>query len=491
MSSGSGGAAAAEPVGTELLLRGGVRKITLPGGSEPGEPILPFSRVVASYVLYAVPPEELAGKPSAAGDSSFNKSAGDRDDADSDDTETDASSPAKIHTPSSSMTKGAQHIQDLESKRAGADTGITFIVGAGDNMSTIVPGLEIALLTMRTGDRARVVVPSVKGFEGHHVGPLIHGDVLLVYDITIKDVKHEVDLTATKDRSVTKYVVVASKKPVHLVYESTVKAKIFDVHPITEKPLPAVETHVEIGVTHDEHIDLALLSMGEGELAEIAYRTPQGPRKLMIQLLSATNPPAVESFSNEAALEQASQRKERGNVLLKEKQYVKALQAYQHGLRFLKNDRFPGPHGSDLAAQRDNLHAVLCGNASQVCIDAGWHDDAVAFATKAIDLDPSKTKFYFRRAKALKLLGRFEAARADLATAQKCASEASSPMDEQIVSAEFTDLDECEKRAAEAAALAASGEHAGGAAGGRSAGSGGHGGGTRLQDLKAILQNLL
>lgn len=117
-------------------------------------------------------------------------------------------------------------------------------------------------------------------------------------------------------------------------------------------------------------------------------------------------------------LDTATKLKEEGNTFFKNGDLVRASRAYKKGVSILKplhkddNDNF----------EVKSLMVTLSNNLSMVCLKQGKPKLSLDVASKAIEVDDTNMKAYYRRAMAHKKLGNFKEAKKDLKEAVKCDS---------------------------------------------------------------------
>lgn len=107
--------------------------------------------------------------------------------------------------------------------------------------------------------------------------------------------------------------------------------------------------------------------------------------------------------------------KAKGNALFRAKKFKYAQARYTHLVRLLDatRDVDSEEQGAAVAA----LKAAACSNLALVCINTGQPHDAVRWASRALELEPTNAKALFRRGKALTAAGDYDEAEDDLRAA--------------------------------------------------------------------------
>jgi tetratricopeptide (TPR) repeat protein len=117
-------------------------------------------------------------------------------------------------------------------------------------------------------------------------------------------------------------------------------------------------------------------------------------------------------------LSKATTLKEEGNEFFKNGDLVRASRAYKKGVSILKPIHKENSDDFEVKA----LIVTLSNNLSMVCLKQGKPKLSLDVATKAIEVDDTNMKAYYRRAMAHKKLGNFKEAKSDLKEAVKCDS---------------------------------------------------------------------
>jgi len=111
----------------------------------------------------------------------------------------------------------------------------------------------------------------------------------------------------------------------------------------------------------------------------------------------------------------ATTLKEQGNAFFKDGDLVRASRSYKKGVSILKPINKENT-GDD---QVKSLIVTLSNNLSMVCLKQGKPKLSMDVAAKAIEIDESNAKAYYRRAMAHKKLGNFKEAKRDLKASVK------------------------------------------------------------------------
>jgi tetratricopeptide (TPR) repeat protein len=144
----------------------------------------------------------------------------------------------------------------------------------------------------------------------------------------------------------------------------------------------------------------------------------------------------------------ATSLKEEGNEFFKNGDLIRASRAYKKGVSILK----PINKENTGDAQVKSLIVTLSNNLSMLCLQQGKPKLSLDVATKAIQVDDTNCKAYYRRAMAYKKLGMFKEAKKDLKDAYKCDPDNKTVKKELHALVKYmTDTAKREKAAAEAA----------------------------------------
>lgn len=168
--------------------------------------------------------------------------------------------------------------------------------------------------------------------------------------------------------------------------------------------------------------DIGFASMLQGEHAILKctadYAYGQNPRPGGVikpgdtllfdcELISfADKPRELWQMSSAEKVQEATNKKELGNKLFAQKQFLEAAAVYAEGAAFLADD-----------AEGDGKDTALAChlNTAQAFLSAQKYTDALNAAQKALKLDSKSVKALFRRAVARRHTGQYDEAQADLA----------------------------------------------------------------------------
>jgi len=115
----------------------------------------------------------------------------------------------------------------------------------------------------------------------------------------------------------------------------------------------------------------------------------------------------------------AEERKEQGNGLLKQEHHAEAITRYVQALAFL--NEIYATDDPDVKAKKDAIGLSCHLNIAAAAIKIGLHQKAVDNSDKAIEIQPTSAKAYFRKGQALSLKEEFPGARKALERALELA----------------------------------------------------------------------
>eukprot|EP00747_Dinoflagellata_sp_TGD_P178582 gnl/TRDRNA2_/TRDRNA2_27766_c0_seq1.p1 gnl/TRDRNA2_/TRDRNA2_27766_c0~~gnl/TRDRNA2_/TRDRNA2_27766_c0_seq1.p1 ORF type:complete len:183 (+),score=42.49 gnl/TRDRNA2_/TRDRNA2_27766_c0_seq1:115-663(+) len=119
-------------------------------------------------------------------------------------------------------------------------------------------------------------------------------------------------------------------------------------------------------------------------------------------------PPQLTQAENTAF---ANAEKEIGNVAFQAKEWQRAIDRYEYGLKYVLYHN--GHSGEPLGEDDTKVAVALLSNCAAAQLKLGHHELAVTACTQALCLDMLNVKVYFRRAQALLALGRHDVASED------------------------------------------------------------------------------
>ncbi|KAJ3296741.1 hypothetical protein HK104_001251 [Borealophlyctis nickersoniae] len=131
----------------------------------------------------------------------------------------------------------------------------------------------------------------------------------------------------------------------------------------------------------------------------------EGSRKVVEKLKTPSTEPHPDPANIQDPAERAHAYKSRANVLLAEGNLEEAIDMYGSAIALAKEIKLA-----------DDAQAVFHANRSAAHFKFANYGSAIADATKAIELNPEYAKAYFRRASALKMVGKLQSALSDLET---------------------------------------------------------------------------
>jgi hypothetical protein len=293
------------------------------------------------------------------------------------------------------------------------------LVGAGDLNSVHFAALDMALLSMRKGETSIFAARRKLGYTSFGNW----GGDDLIFKVEVVEVSNEIDLLPP--RQITKHVIRRPSDPEtdaygfqSPVYGSTAKCIVMEVHRFTEKLGGRREETVEVGGPDTPDWEtVALMNMQAGEFATVRVASTGSIFK--IRLMDFTNPEPPRTIDK--LLEKMNGLKISGNLMIESKSpraYVR-YEAALYWMRLMRPRLLPDLSlNPTAAAQLQELEAILEGNISQVHLNNGKFEEALAHAAKAVAVDPKRYKNFFRRAKAKKGLRQYQEALLDLNRAQ-------------------------------------------------------------------------
>lgn len=291
------------------------------------------------------------------------------------------------------------------------------VVGSGSNLSSsLFAGLDIALLSMALGEKSWFVISGTYG-QTLDVDQQPHD---MIVEVTVDSVNPEIDLTPPL-RHITKYlnfpastVAVDSYGLVCPTYGATVECVVTEIHPFNRTFLPKRNLKFVVGGPESEAwVDTAVMSMHLKELSTIHVAASGSMFK--VRLNGFQNVPPPTSF--DALVAQIDEWKAKGNALFTQG-HKKTAVCYSAALHIMGLYRVTFAGGDQVKESRlRSMEAVLEGNLTQSLLNNKQYSDALFHASRAIELDGSVCKYYFRRAKANRGLKRYNDATMDLGRA--------------------------------------------------------------------------
>eukprot|EP00756_Hemistasia_phaeocysticola_P052847 Hpha_TRINITY_DN28148_c0_g1::TRINITY_DN28148_c0_g1_i1::g.103274::m.103274/K09571/FKBP4_5; FK506-binding protein 4/5 len=327
----------------------------------------------------------------------------------------------------------------------------TFRLGQG----TLTQGFDLAVKTMRIGEKAEVTVKHKYGYglKGNEEKG-VPGGAVMVFVVELLSFSYVDDLTEDKQGGVVKEIVTSGPQGgVKAIYESRVVADVL-VQEEDSPDAPAGRTVFEREgwsfVSGDEPllpkgVDLGVAAMLPGETSVIHIspafgfakgEAPEGwPTGVYLRATIALKEVDIPAdcwvrgggenwdLTFEDFLEGAERRKAEANTLYKERQFNRAQKKYSSGVRLLDAERLDtlcksaedkDKYDEERVKRKNAIKLQLLNNLTAVHLAAKEWVQAVVQAGLAVAVDDKCAKAYLRRAKAHNQLGDFELARKDL-----------------------------------------------------------------------------
>ncbi|KAI8470001.1 MAG: hypothetical protein J3K34DRAFT_421882 [Monoraphidium minutum] len=311
-------------------------------------------------------------------------------------------------------------------KVKGADKAASEAAGAVFDLSKGAPlglkGLEVAVMSMKKGEAAHLVLTPDYGFgaagsEGVPPGSALEVDVKL-------DAIHEVTLVApgvvkkTLEESA-EWRTAAEGAKVALAYTAALPdGTLFD----------EAVAGSELRITVDdemvpEGVDLALMKMKKGERALItindaklafgaaghkgrlaAVPADAAPLTYDVTLVELDNPKDKWEMSGEEKAEAAAAAKDKGNAAYKAGKLERAARLYGRAKELVGDDEAGldrEKDGPEVRAQLKDIRKSVLLNLAAVELKRGSFREAQRHTSKVLETDPSNVKALYRRAQAL------------------------------------------------------------------------------------------
>lgn len=300
-----------------------------------------------------------------------------------------------------------------------------FTLGKGQ----VIKGWDKGVATMRVGEKAILKCSPEYGYGAAGSPPSIPPNATLLFEVELFDWTRDVDISAQKDRSIMKDVLVDGVDYENPDFESavTLDLSIFvgsaggTATPVWEKkgwsieigetPLPPIldeclksmrkrETavcRINSSIIPDAHPEFCIPAADEREGQEVAY------------LIEVHELKTVKSweFSGLEKVAQGVARKDKGNAVFKQGNLVLAERYYRRSMEFIGEDYgFEG----DVKEEAHKARVLTMGNLSQVLLMRKEYTEAISFCEKILALDAKNSKALFRMAKAMDSRQDWEAA---------------------------------------------------------------------------------
>jgi hypothetical protein len=322
-------------------------------------------------------------------------------------------------------------------------------------ITTVVPGLEIGLLSMREGERAIIAIPSSMGYPAGVPGRLspnrnIH------YDITVKSAIPVIQLAGGALKFTQKH-----GKGDFPQVDDTVSLALRPTNPVTQTKLKIEKVTWAIGSAESGPFDNAVLSMRLGELAMVfidhqehmivlnEITPPPFPRTLRVKANAPPMPATTTTVTSGAGpspsspadilqtldvdpslalthlespadsrtrFQDVERRREIGKQLMASRQYIKAAAVYRRACAVLLAEPALVLHKKHDEEAKEKA-CILLANCGRAQLQAGLLNEALHSATSAVAFNGKYAKAVFLRAQVLRRLGRLHEA---LVVIQEC-----------------------------------------------------------------------
>jgi len=278
----------------------------------------------------------------------------------------------------------------------------------------VIKGWDLGVATMNKGEKSILKCHHEVAY-GKQEQAKIPAESTLLFEVELLDWSKSEDISAAKDKSLTKTTVVEGKDYDKPDYESSVT---IDVQIATEGKATEDRTAWTfiIGDTADLPAGLedGLKSMKKGEQATIhasSKVTGGAPTQYTITLHDFTK---VRTWEAKGAdkINAAVKRKDEGNTYFKASQLPLAEKKYKRALEFIESD-----YGLDTDEQKSEAKKVkvtIYSNLAQVNLLRKELKEALTNCNKCLEIDPANVKALFRRGKVNNAFDNWDEARKDL-----------------------------------------------------------------------------
>lgn len=304
------------------------------------------------------------------------------------------------------------------------ESGTAFVVNDG----YLCPAIALAVKSMKLGERASLEVAPEFGF-GSEDRAGVPANSTLEINIELKSWSKVESLS--NDGGIVKKVLTEGEgytKPSGGVKVKLAGfARLLDGTVVEEFP----EGQELEYVTEEEQVvtglDTAVMQMNKGEKAEITLTAPYaygdekvvqktaipGGSTIVYELTLLDFEKGKESWDMEESekVEAAGSLKDRGNMFFKNGKYSVALKKYEKALSYVEYD---SAFSDENKAKSKELKKSLYLNDAATKLRLNKHKECVQSCTKALDLDASLVKAYFRRSQAYEHTVDYDLAEADL-----------------------------------------------------------------------------
>jgi FK506-binding protein 4/5 len=300
-------------------------------------------------------------------------------------------------------------------------------------LGRVVPAWELALRTMKRGERADIRCTADHGYGAKGRPPTVPPDAALLFDVEVLSWREWEDVTEAKDGHVMKKTLVEPVDPRVADFDATVDFS-WSLR-LKEGDAAELGSGRQTATIGDETVrprglERSLQAMGKGEEAlvlldpaegfgaegDAALGVPAATELLYTvtvhDIHHAVQPWEVEELS--ARVLEAQRLKTEGNELFKTGLLSRAVKKYRFALSFVDSEF---TLSAAERAERRPIRAAIHLNLAACSIKAGVWESAVEHCTDALALDPGNPKALLRRGKAYGELGQWREARLDLGAA--------------------------------------------------------------------------
>ena len=312
---------------------------------------------------------------------------------------------------SSSSEDDEMRVQGSDDTAEGASVAQPVAVGSGPvtvvlGNGSLLPGLEMALLHMHVDDQARVIVPPTMAYGVYGCGDdRVPQRAPITYDITVRNVEPEIDVSTNKNRMVTKYVTKSAAPGA----SRPVMGQTVHVFMQLQGDKPSKPQNLQFQIGSGEQraeLDAAVLSMCKDELATVNFA--DGCVAYLMCLRE------FEDTKDAVTMSHVQRLREEGNESFNSKHYDQAISKYQICAKMLATASNFSSEASYVQLGATDVLGQIYGNLTQVYLSKQAYPEAEQMATLSTQFAPNIAKNHFRRAKARRFLGQYQEALDDI-----------------------------------------------------------------------------
>lgn len=289
-----------------------------------------------------------------------------------------------------------------------------FTIGKG----SVIKGWDKGVATMKKGERANLKCAPEYAYGAGGSPPTIPANATLNFDVELFDWTKSEDISANKDKSVTKSTTIEGQgyeKPDYetaCVVDVAVMDRDCEVDGDKAQVLATkADWDVVIGDTElPTGLETMLKSMKKGEVSYVAIKKVTVSCPELSEALKADGSTqhlrvAMKDFvkvktyeiQGQARVDEGAKRKDQGNGYFKTQNWAKAIQKYTRGLEFVESEYDLSDEEKAAAAK---IKIATWGNLSQCLINNNQTKEALTYCDKVLTEDPKNEKALFRRGKA-------------------------------------------------------------------------------------------